>query len=206
MTTTSGQRGEYAKTARRRREIIAAAVDVFAESGFRDGALREVADRAGITHATIRYHFPTKVDLLEAVLRWRDDEALAIGSASGPEGVDVVHTWLAEIARNLATPALVELELTLAAEAISPEHPAHEYFRDRHDRATRLLRRAFRQIQARGQLVVGYEPEPAARAVVAATMGLQELWIWDRSIDVVGELRQFVQRLLTIVLEPVSAT
>ena len=61
-------RGEYAKTAQRRLEIIAAAAATFSDFGFRDGSLRDVAQRAGITHAGIRHHFPTKVDLLMAVL------------------------------------------------------------------------------------------------------------------------------------------
>ena len=44
MTEAHVSRGEYAKSERTRREIIAAAVDVFSEAGFRDGALRDVAD------------------------------------------------------------------------------------------------------------------------------------------------------------------
>lgn len=204
MATKSGQRGEYAKTAQRRREIIAAAVEVFSESGFRDGSLRDVADRAGITHAAIRYHFPTKVDLLEAVLRWRDDEALVIGGATMPEGVAVLRAWLAEIERNIATPALVDLELTLSAEASSPGHPASDYFREHNARATALVRRAFRHAQEHGQMAPGCEPEQSARAVVAATIGLQRLWIWDRTVDVVGDLRATIQRFLTIELEPAS--
>ena len=112
MADKGGRRGEYAKSEQRRRDIIAAAVEVFSESGFRDGALRDVADRAGITHAAIRYHFPTKVDLLEAVLRWRDDRALAVGSANHPDGIGVLRAWLAEIRHNRETPGLVTLEAT----------------------------------------------------------------------------------------------
>mgnify|MGYP001205230438 CR=1 FL=1 len=43
MTETNVRRGEYAKSERTRRDIIAAAVEVFSESGYRDGALRDVA-------------------------------------------------------------------------------------------------------------------------------------------------------------------
>ncbi len=196
--TTSGQRGEYAKTARRREEIVAAAVEVFSESGYRDGALRDVADRAGITHAAIRYHFPSKVELLEAVLRWRDDRAIAVGEGPAPHGTDVLRAWLAEIERNRNTPGLVQLETTLSGEASSPDHPAYEHFL-RHDTlAVKLLRRAFRQIQEDGQLADGFQPDVAAQLVVAATMGLQTIWIRDRSTDVVGALTHLMQSMLTV--------
>lgn len=198
MTTTNGRRGEYAKSEQRRREIIAAAVDVFSESGFRDGALRDVADRAGITHAAIRYHFPTKVDLLEAVLRWRDDRALAVGSASHPDGIGVLRAWLAEIRHNRETPGLVTLEVTLSAEAATPDHPAYDHFA-RHDRiAIKLLQRAFGQIQEQGHLVEGCSPDDAAQLVAGATMGLQALWIRNRSIDVADELMRLLQLLVTV--------
>lgn len=201
MTETNGRRGEYAKSEQRRREIIAAAVEVFSESGFRDGALRDVADRAGITHAAIRYHFPTKVDLLEAVLRWRDDRALAVGSANHPDGIGVLRAWLAEIRHNRETPGLVNLEATLSAEAATPDHPAYEHF-SRHDRiALKLLQRAFGQIQDDGHLVEGCTPDDAAQLVAGATMGLQALWIRNRTIDVAAELRRLMQMMVTIDIE-----
>lgn len=201
MTETNGRRGEYAKSEQRRREIIAAAVEVFSESGFRDGALRDVAERAGITHAAIRYHFSTKVDLLEAVLRWRDDRALEVGSASHPEGVDVLRAWLAEIRHNRETPGLVELETTLSAEAATPDHPAFEHFSRRDHVAIKLLQRAFGQIEEQGHLVEGCNAEDAARLVVGATMGLQALWIRNRSIDAPGELRRLMQLLVAVDLD-----
>lgn len=201
MTKTNGRRGEYAKSEQRRREIIEAAVEVFSESGFRDGALRDVADRAGITHAAIRYHFPTKVDLLEAVLRWRDDRALSVGSASHPDGIGVLRAWLAEIRHNRETPGLVTLEMTLSGEAATADHPAYEHF-SRHDRiAVKLLQRAFGQLDDDGHLVDSCTPEDAARLVVGATMGLQTLWIRNRSIDVADELRRLMQLLVTVPID-----
>lgn len=204
MTETSGRRGEYAKSEQRRREILAAAVEVFSESGFRDGALRDVAERAGITHAAIRYHFPTKVDLLQAVLRWRDDRALSTGGDNHSAGVDVLHAWLVEIRRNSEAPGLVMLEATLSAEAATPEHPAFEHF-SRHDRiAFKLLLRAFEQLEKDGQLAPGCTPDSTARIVLGATMGLQAWWIRNRSFDVAEELHHLLQRLVTAEIRPAN--
>jgi AcrR family transcriptional regulator len=206
--TARGPRGEYAGTAQRRREIVEAAIQVFSENGFRDGSLRDVAERAGITHAGIRHHFPSKVELLEAVLTWRDQESLTRSRLGGHrEGVGVLHAWLEAIAHNRSTPILVELEMTLSAEATSPDHPAHEYFRRQREQAIKILRTAFRRIEEQGDLSSAFSPDSAARAVVASTIGLQSLWLLDRSIDVPGELERVMQAFVTVSLrEGITAT
>jgi AcrR family transcriptional regulator len=194
--TSSGVRGEYAKTAQRRREIIAAAVQVFSESGYRDGSLRDVADRAGITHAGIRHHFPTKVDLLEAVLDWRDRDALARAGQGSPRGRAVLHAWVGAVVQNTATPALVDLEITLGAEATSSDHPAHEYFTQHYESGEKILRRAYEAIEADGELADGFTPQAAARMVLAMTIGVQALWLRNRDIDPGQGLRTCIQATL----------
>lgn len=52
----------------RRRQIIAAAVDVLAESGFGGASLARIADRAGISKGVISYHFNGKDELLREVV------------------------------------------------------------------------------------------------------------------------------------------
>lgn len=51
--------------AARRSEIVQAAIDLFAETGF-DGSTREVARRAGITQPLLYRYFPDKQSLIEA--------------------------------------------------------------------------------------------------------------------------------------------
>ena len=51
MATTTATRGIYAKTPERRAEILDAALEVFADAGFRSGSLREIADKAGMSQA-----------------------------------------------------------------------------------------------------------------------------------------------------------
>ena len=195
---TPRARGEYAKSAQRRRDIIAAAVEVFSESGFRDGTLRTVAERAGMTHAGMRHHFPTKVGLLEAVLQWREEDTIARARITHPVGVDVIRAWIASVAENTTRPALVELEAVLSAEAISTDNPAHEYFNDLYRRAEELLTRAFATVAERGELRAEIEPDVAARLLLSLTLGLQTLWLRNRSIDIATELRTYISVLLTV--------
>lgn len=50
----------------RKEQIVAAAVELFAENGF-DGSTRDIAQRAGITQPLLYRYFPSKEDLIEAV-------------------------------------------------------------------------------------------------------------------------------------------
>lgn len=196
--TAPRARGEYAKSAQRRAEIISAAVEVFSESGFRDGTVRTVAERAGMTHAGMRHHFPTKVDLLEAVLQWREKDTLERARLTHPVGLEVIRSWIAAVAENTARPALVELEAVLSAEAISADSPAHEYFNDLYRRAQDLLTRAFVRMGEQGELRPEITPESAARLMLSGTLGLQTLWLRNPTIDITAELRTLSSVMLTV--------
>ncbi|CAO3417198.1 TetR/AcrR family transcriptional regulator [Azospirillum doebereinerae] len=53
----------------RPQEIVAAAMDVFAERGFAAARLDEVAARAGVSKGTLYLYFPSKEELFKAVIR-----------------------------------------------------------------------------------------------------------------------------------------
>jgi TetR/AcrR family fatty acid metabolism transcriptional regulator len=52
----------------RRTQILNAATDVFAEKGFHDATIRQVAQRAGIADGTIYLYFANKTELLLGIL------------------------------------------------------------------------------------------------------------------------------------------
>jgi len=52
----------------RRSQILAAAMEVFAEHGFHGTPTRELARRAGVSEALVFQHFPTKEALISAIL------------------------------------------------------------------------------------------------------------------------------------------
>ncbi|MGW4098958.1 TetR/AcrR family transcriptional regulator [Mycobacterium sp. NPDC004974] len=65
--SSDGQRGSFIEEARRR-QIIAAAVEVLAESGYAVTSLARIAKRAGISKGVISYHFAGKDDLMTQVV------------------------------------------------------------------------------------------------------------------------------------------
>src|SRR2546421_2027863 len=71
--------------ARRNRErILAAAQEVFAEKGA-SASTEEVASRAGVAIGTVYRHFPTKDDLLRAIMKELDLLGVDIGVAEAVE-------------------------------------------------------------------------------------------------------------------------
>ena len=131
MPRAPGPRGAYAKTPKRREEILDAAFDVFAHYGYLNSSMSEIAKRAGMTMPGVTHHFPTKAGLLEAVLRERDLDAA--GHLEGRRGVDLLRGLLEIAERDEQDRGLTQLFAILSAEATIEDHPAHDYFRDRYD-------------------------------------------------------------------------
>ncbi|MGU3587165.1 TetR/AcrR family transcriptional regulator [Rhodococcus sp. C26F] len=196
---TRGPRGAYSKTATRRQEILTAAVEVFSSAGFHKGSLRDVAERVGLTQTGVLHHFPSKNHLLEAVLEWRDTESGAWLREDAP-ALDNVRALVALVERNQReTPEMAELYAVLAAEASSPDHPVHEYFRRRYAWVLSNVTGYFERLAESGELRPDVLPTNAARSTVAMIDGLQVQWLYDRdAVDMGAELRQHIRSLLTV--------
>jgi AcrR family transcriptional regulator len=193
-----GPRGPYAKSEKTRTVILDAALEVFAESGYRSGSLRNVADRVGMSEAGLLHHFPSKSALLAAVLERRDEQTREQFDFDPSHGVEVLRSLVKLAAYNASTPGVVELFSILSSEATSPEHPAHEYFKDRYAFACDTALVAFRELAERGDLRPGVTPEEASRGTIALMDGLQIQWLFDRdSVDMAADLRSYVNTLLT---------
>lgn len=67
-------------------EIRSVALELFARQGFEKTSLREIAERLGVTKAALYYHYPSKKDLLVALVTpLREDmDALVTGFGDGP--------------------------------------------------------------------------------------------------------------------------
>jgi AcrR family transcriptional regulator len=69
-----------------RSEILAVASELFAERGYQQTSLREIAERLGITKAALYYHFPSKRDLLSAMVDPLLEELHALADDIGRRG------------------------------------------------------------------------------------------------------------------------
>ena len=196
-----GRRGSYAKSEATRQAILDAALEVFSQSGYRAGSLRDIAQRVDMSEAGLLHHFRNKSALLEAVLELRDEQARALVPIESGDGVELLRGLVGLAEYNASIPGVVELFTTLSAEATAPDHPAHAYFLRRYEYTRSNIERAFRDLRDRGLLRHGMTPRRGAVIMVALMDGLQVQWLLDRSsaapTDMPGALRTHLEQLLT---------
>jgi AcrR family transcriptional regulator len=111
MTATDSSVAKLAETppmradARRSHDrLLAAATEAFAEKGA-DAPLEDIAKRAGVGIGTLYRHFPTRLDLQEAVYRKQVSAVCQRGAelADAPSPGDAFAGWLQALARYLVT-------------------------------------------------------------------------------------------------------
>ncbi len=61
----------------RRAEILRVALGLFASKGTEGTGLREIAERIGVSQPALYHYFPSKEALVDAVIDWRREDALA---------------------------------------------------------------------------------------------------------------------------------
>ncbi len=196
---SSGPRGQYAKTPQRRQEILDAAIEVFAASGYRGGSLREIADRVGMSLAGLLHHFSSKSELLSSVLALRDEIAVReFGSMEGP-GEERVRNYLRLIISNESARGLAELYCILSAEATSPDHPAHDYFLQRYEFVSGIMLPAFEDLASKGMLRPGVDPKQATIDLIALTDGIQLQWLLRPDVLQMGDsVRRYLESVTTV--------
>ena len=100
--STKVGRGPYRTGVRRREQIIDAATAVFAEYGYAGGAVRTIADRIGVSPASLLQHFGSKEGLLMAVLEdW--DRHTVEARLTDVTGLDYFRRLPEVMAAHLAT-------------------------------------------------------------------------------------------------------
>ena len=92
-----------ADAARNRELIITAAASVFAERGL-DAATAEIAHRAGVGEATLFRRFPTKDDLIDAIIETRMEEVVALAdtAASDPDPAEALERFMQDLVKQFS--------------------------------------------------------------------------------------------------------
>ncbi|GAA4537585.1 TetR/AcrR family transcriptional regulator [Amycolatopsis samaneae] len=180
----------------RRESIIRAAFEVIAERGYRGTSLAAVAERVGLTQQGLMHYFPSKEDLLTAVLETRDEwDLLNFGRSAAPPAM--TPGQLADLVDYNATrPGIVQTYTVLSADSVTEGHPARQYFHDRY----RRVRAGIAQLLERNRelLPPGLTPEQLAPLAIAVLDGLQLQWLLDpEEVDMPQSFRDFLTLLGT---------
>lgn len=183
----SRRRSRRADAKRNHERLVAAARTVFAEVG-PDAALEHIARQAGVGPGTLYRHFPTRMDLVDAVLRDRLDTLIAaardLATASCP--VEALATWLrAVIAHSMGYRGLAAWQLA--------QHL---------DQATGRTASAHQAVRAAGSLLLGRAQRMGkVRPDVTATEMLRLVNAIALATEQFGEGLAHAERLLQIVID-----
>lgn len=185
-----------AATARTRANILAAASRLFVERGFGAVSMRDIAAEAGLSHPGVIRHFPSKDELLEAVVAdftARTEAELELQLGPGGDGL---RTFGEVARRNAAIDGYLPLFTTLAGEATSAAHPAHAQFRERHAELRARSSELFRAAIDAGELPPTIDAVGETIRLAAAWDGLQliSLYLPDR-VDIPAMLDRHLDRL-----------
>jgi AcrR family transcriptional regulator len=160
-----------------REEILVAALEVYAERGYRGTSLDTVAERAGLTRQGLLHYFPSKKKLLIALLQFREDRSREHLAADHAD-----KDWPSQLAEAVAfdhqNPVLAEVHSVLLADSITGSDPDQHYLHDHQqllqDRTVALFTERYGP-----RLPSGLTPQTAATAVLAMVEGMQHQWLLE---------------------------
>jgi AcrR family transcriptional regulator len=155
-----------------RQRIIDAAIELFAESGWRNTGVAALAKRVGMSGPGLLYYFGSKERLLLEVVAER-------------ERLDALEVWdqlqlsdlRAQGRHRLSSRLLTKLYVVLETEALEPGQPLHEFFVDRHGRGRALIRRILDVEIIEGRARADIDVEQLVAEISAFTVGLEFQWL-----------------------------
>ena len=164
----------------RRRQILDAAVKVFARQGFHHCRVSDIADEAGVAYGLVYHYFSSKDEVLDTLFLERWDVLLAtireVDAGDGParQKLQAIAAFIVESYRH--DPDLMKViivEVTRAANSFGRTHLAK--IREAYALISEIVAKA----QADGEFRDEVTPEFAALAFYGAIEQVLTGWIFD---------------------------
>jgi TetR/AcrR family acrAB operon transcriptional repressor len=175
------------EAAQTRTNILDAAMQVFASKGYAGTRLDDVAQAAGVTRGAITWHFSKKANLLKAAL---DTGMAEYGSRiekildSGLSPLDTIRSLVKEMLSSLeadeAYRKSMEILLNRAELTMELQQGWDEYVKEIHS-FRRTLERVIQKGIMTGEIRPETDPELIAITIVSVIIGIEQLWLMDRS-------------------------
>jgi AcrR family transcriptional regulator len=164
-TSESGHDGDYARwlvtdstTIDRRRELVRAAIRVFARKGFHAARVGDIAEEAGVAHGLLYHYFRSKEDVLETIFRetWTRlvEQTLRIEQSGAPLREQIRRFATIFLGSWLITPSLARV---MIREVARSPHVGERVGELREVFAS--LQRMIEAAQARGEARADADPQ-----------------------------------------------
>jgi AcrR family transcriptional regulator len=203
-----GVKGQVQRRGVERREaILDAAIEVFATSGARGGALAEVGRRAGTTRGGVLHHFGSKEELLLAAIKERDRRAGEDFLALAHQGGIAMLGGMTRFAeQNLREPGLSALHTTLLVENLHQASAARRYFARRATTVRQALASGLERGQERGEIRPDVDCLAEASGILAFQEGASILAQLDPTTPLTDLYRSFFDNLISRIATPTAAS
>lgn len=190
-SVTAGPQARPA-TARKRADILKAAIETFGAKGSTNGTLADIAEQVGMTHAGVLHHFGSKQKLLLEVLTYRDQADLeGLAEKHIPGGPALFLHLVRTAYANARRPGIVQVFTVLSSESVTDGHPARDYFQDRYRVLRQDVREAFEVLCELEGVTDASRVAMASAAILAVMDGLQLQWLLEPSAFDLGEATAF---------------
>jgi AcrR family transcriptional regulator len=160
-----------------REEIIDAAIDVFAESGYHDAGVADIAKRVGIGHSTFYRHFENKRAILDEVVNTVIERFMAaLAAENAPDAANTLDEYRDQAARIGAALADISGDIRvmrlLLTEAASVDADLRQRVDDMFDLAVQMNAGFLDHGCECGYLRADMDTTATSRAVIGMIFGL----------------------------------
>lgn len=177
-----------------RQRLLEAALRALATNGYQGSSLAGIAAEAGMTTAGLLHHFPSKEQLLIAVLVERDRSDGARYHLRGFQGLAALDRLVELVEYNSHVPGVVRAFTVLMGEAVGNGHPAREWFERRYPRRRDNIAAALRAGIDSGEIRPDTDCGTVASQIIAMMDGLQVQWLLDPDqIDLAAAFAHYIK-------------
>ena len=177
LATPAQQARAAARSEAARERVLRSALRAIAATGFNGSSLAGIAADAGLTTAGLLHHFPSKEQLLVAVLTERDRLDGVRFHLAGFQGLAALDRLVELVEHNTMVPGLVQAYTVLMGESVGENHPARDWFRDRYPKRRANIAAAIRAGIDSGEVRANVDCDAIAAEIVAMMDGLQVQWV-----------------------------
>jgi AcrR family transcriptional regulator len=188
-----------AKGEDRRQRILDVAQQLLARSGWRNTSLGEIASAAGVSATGLLHHFPSKDQLLHAVLEARDKYDEARANRTG----DIIEQIVRVADRFDQAPHLIGTFAVLLVENLQPDAPLRDRLLHRYHVALETVADGIRRGQMAGRYRTDIDPTCKAVEVIAFINGMETSWLLDPSVPLAQVFQEYAQSLELQLARPV---
>lgn len=193
---------ETGVAAERRRQILDAAVRVFARQGFHGSRVSDIADEAGVAYGLLYHYFRSKDQLLSTVFseRWKlmleAIESADRREASGREKLDDIAGFIVgSYHRDPDLMKVIIVEVTRAANSFGRTHL--DEIRQAFDGIAAIVAAA----QAKGEFRADADPQFAAMSFYGVVEQALTAWIFGQLGDTEDEIARVREQIVATVCD-----